>query len=45
MPAFAITDIGAAIVEMFPNAVQGVIGAVGGLALWKALSGSQLGGK
>lgn len=39
MPAFAITDIGAAIVEAFPNTVQGVIGAVGGLALWKALSG------
>ncbi|MCG6909721.1 MAG: ECF transporter S component [Deltaproteobacteria bacterium] len=39
MPAFAVTDIGAAIVEIFPNAVQGVIGAVGGLALWKALSG------
>lgn len=39
MPAFAITDIGAAIVEVFPNTVQGVIGAVGGLALWKALSG------
>jgi uncharacterized membrane protein len=43
MPAFAITDIGAAIVEVFPNAVQGVIGAVGGLALWKALSGYQPG--
>ncbi len=39
MPAFAVTDIGAAIVEIFPNTVQGVIGAVGGLALWKALSG------
>jgi len=39
MPAFAITDIGAAIVEIFPNTVQGAIGAVGGLALWKALSG------
>ena len=45
MPAFAITDIGAAIVEAFPNTVQGVIGAVGGLALWKALSGYQPGRK
>ena len=45
MPAFAITDIGAAIVEIFPNTVQGVIGAVGGLALWKALSGNQPGRK
>jgi uncharacterized membrane protein len=39
MPAFAITDIGAAIVEVFPNTVQGIIGAAGGLALYKALSG------
>jgi len=39
MPAFAITDIGAAIIEILPNSVQGVIGALGGLALWKALSG------
>ena len=39
MPVFAVTDIGAAIVEAFPNTVQGIIGAVGGLALWKALSG------
>mgnify|MGYP001592286425 CR=1 FL=1 len=39
MPAFAITDIGAAIVEIIPNIIQGVIGAVGGLALWKAMSG------
>ena len=37
--ATSITDIGAAIVEAFPNTVQGLIGAVGGLALWKALSG------
>ncbi|MBW1891714.1 MAG: ECF transporter S component [Deltaproteobacteria bacterium] len=45
MPAFAVTDIGAAIVEAFPNTVQGIIGAVGGLALWKALSGYQPGKK
>jgi len=45
MPAFAVTDIGAAIVEAFPNTVQGVIGAVGGLALWKALSGYDPGKK
>ena len=45
MPAFAITDIGAAIVEAFPNTVQGIIGAVGGLALWKALSGYDPGKK
>lgn len=39
IPAFAITDIGAAIIEIIPNAIQGIIGAVGGLALWKAISG------
>jgi uncharacterized membrane protein len=42
MPAFAITDIGAAIIEIFPNTIQGIIGAVGGLALWKALAGYNL---
>lgn len=45
MPVFAVTDIGAAVVEAFPNTVQGIIGAVGGLALWKALSGYQPGKK
>ncbi|MEQ8637941.1 ECF transporter S component [Gimesia maris] len=39
IPAFAITDIGAAIIEILPNSIQGIVGAVGGLALWKALSG------
>ena len=39
IPAFAITDICAAIVEIIPNLVQGIVGAVGGLALWKAVSG------
>ncbi|EFK09923.1 conserved hypothetical protein [delta proteobacterium NaphS2] len=39
IPAFAITDIGAAIVEILPNSIQGIVGAVGGLALWKALAG------
>lgn len=37
--AFAVTDIGAAITEIIPNAIQGVVGAAGGLALWKAISG------
>lgn len=39
IPAFAVTDVGAAIIEILPNSIQGVVGAVGGLALWKALSG------
>lgn len=39
IPAFAVTDIGAAIVELIPNTIQGIVGALGGLALWKALSG------
>ncbi len=39
IPAFAITDIGAALIETVPNFIQGLIGAIGGLALWKAVSG------
>ena len=39
MPAFKVTDYAAAIVEIFPNSIQGLVGAAGGLALWKALSG------
>jgi uncharacterized membrane protein len=39
IPFFAVTDIGAALVEILPNSVQGVIGAAGGLALWRAVSG------
>jgi len=39
IPAFAITSVGAAVIEVIPNAVQGVVGAVGGLALWKAVAG------
>lgn len=44
VPAFAITDVGAVIVELGPNTVQAVIGAIGGVALWKAVSGIRLGG-
>jgi uncharacterized membrane protein len=39
VPFFAVTDIAAAIVEFMPNTIQGAIGAVGGLALWKSVSG------
>lgn len=39
VPAFAVTDLAAAIVETIPNTVQAVIGAVGALALWRALAG------
>lgn len=39
IPAFAITDIGAATIEIVPNIIQGIVGALGGLALWKAVSG------
>lgn len=38
-PVFAVTDMGAALVELLPNTVQGIIGAAGGLALWKTVSG------
>jgi uncharacterized membrane protein len=39
VPIFAVTDIGAAIIEIAPNTVQGVLSAIGSLALWKAVSG------
>jgi uncharacterized membrane protein len=39
VPFFAVTDLAAAIIEVLPNTIQGVIGAVGGLALWKSVSG------
>lgn len=41
-PLFAITDRAAALVSILPNAIQGLTGAVGGLALWKALAGNYL---
>lgn len=39
IPVFAVTDIGAAITEIIPNIIQGVVGVAGGLALWKTVSG------
>lgn len=39
IPAFAITDVGAAFVAIGPNLVQGIVGAVGGYVLWRAVSG------
>ncbi len=39
MPIFAVTDIGAAIVEVVPNLIQAAVGAVGGLALWRVVAG------
>ncbi|MBI5137076.1 MAG: ECF transporter S component [Nitrospirae bacterium] len=41
IPVFAVTDIGAAIIEVVPNTVQGIVGAVGGVGLWKAVSGAR----
>jgi uncharacterized membrane protein len=38
IPFFAITDLGAAVVEIVPNTVQAVIGASVGVALWRATS-------
>jgi len=37
IPFFAVTDIGAAIVELLPNSVQAVIAIVAGLALWRTV--------
>ncbi|HNW12480.1 MAG TPA: ECF transporter S component, partial [Candidatus Rifleibacterium sp.] len=42
IPMFNITDPGAAFIALLPNAIQGLSGIVGGLALWKAMTaGSQ----
>lgn len=38
---FGVTTIGAAIVEIGPNTVQGIIGIVGGVGLWRAVSGGR----
>lgn len=38
VPMFAVTDMGAAVIETVPNTVQAIIGAVGGFALWRAIS-------
>jgi uncharacterized membrane protein len=37
IPFFKVTDIGGAIGELPANITQGIIGAVGGIALWKPL--------
>jgi uncharacterized membrane protein len=39
MPFFNVTNLQDAIVELGPNAVQGFIGAAGGVGLWRALAG------
>ncbi|HUP60356.1 MAG TPA: ECF transporter S component [Thermoanaerobaculia bacterium] len=39
IPFFAVTDWAAALVELLPNAIQGVIGAIGGVALWRTVIG------
>lgn len=38
IPMFAITTTEAALVSIFPNFIQGVAGAVGGLALWHSIA-------
>jgi uncharacterized membrane protein len=43
MPFFGVTNLQDAIVEIFPNVIQGVIGAVGGIGLWRALAGLRSG--
>ena len=39
MSFFAVTNFQDALVELIPNAVQGLIGAVGGVGLWRAFAG------
>jgi uncharacterized membrane protein len=36
IPFFAVTDLGAAVVEILPNLVQAILGASIGIALWRA---------
>ena len=36
IPFFAITDYGAAVVEILPNFLQAVVATVLGLAMWRA---------
>lgn len=38
---FNVTDLGAAIAELGPNSVQAVIAFVGGVALWRMLTGGR----
>ncbi len=40
IPMFNITDPGAAFIALLPNAIQGMSGIAGGLALWKAMTAS-----
>jgi uncharacterized membrane protein len=39
VPLFAVTDLGAAVIEILPNTIQAVVGAAVGLSLWRATSG------
>jgi hypothetical protein len=39
IPFFKVTTYAEALAEILPNAVQGAIGAVTGVGLWKALAG------
>jgi uncharacterized membrane protein len=38
---FNVTTIGAAIIELGPNTVQAVFGVIGGVSLWRAVSGGR----
>lgn len=42
IPMFQVTDPAAALIALVPNAIQGIAGVVGGLALWKAVSATNL---
>lgn len=42
VPFFAVTDLSAAIAELTPNAMQGLISAVVAISIWKAISGFDL---
>lgn len=39
IPFFAVTDLSAAIAELAPNAMQGLISAILAISIWKAITG------
>ena len=39
MPFFAVTDLNAAIAELFPNLLQGLFSAILAFALWRVFKG------
>jgi uncharacterized membrane protein len=45
IPFFAVTDYGAALVEILPNAIQAIFAIIIGLGLWKAIGNLNASGR